>query len=84
MSILPADLVLGNANFRPEMVGYDPPCGTYIHIAGTDIIRDPKGDFYVLEDNARTPSGVSTRHCDEAVATWRTLRSSSRWNGSLG
>jgi uncharacterized circularly permuted ATP-grasp superfamily protein len=40
-------------------VGYDPPCGTYIHIAGTDIIRDPKGDFYVLEDNARTPSGVS-------------------------
>ena len=41
------------------MVGYDPPCGTYIHIAGTDIIRDPKGDFYVLEDNARTPSGVS-------------------------
>ncbi len=57
--ILPADLVMGNANFRPEMVGYDPPCGTYIHIAGTDIIRDPRGDFYVLEDNARTPSGVS-------------------------
>ena len=41
------------------MVGYDPPCGTYVHIAGTDIIRDPMGDFYVLEDNARTPSGVS-------------------------
>ncbi len=57
--ILPAELVLGNPNYRPEMVGYDPPCGTYIHIAGTDIIRDPKGDFYVLEDNARTPSGVS-------------------------
>jgi uncharacterized circularly permuted ATP-grasp superfamily protein len=57
--VLPADLVFGNANFRPEMVGYDPPCGTYIHIAGTDIIRDPKGDFFVLEDNARTPSGVS-------------------------
>jgi uncharacterized circularly permuted ATP-grasp superfamily protein len=57
--IVPADLVLGNANFRPEMAGYDPPCGTYVHISGTDIIRDPKGDFYVLEDNGRTPSGVS-------------------------
>ena len=57
--ILPADLVLGNSNYRPEMVGYDPPCGTYVHIAGTDIIRDQHGDFYVLEDNARTPSGVS-------------------------
>jgi uncharacterized circularly permuted ATP-grasp superfamily protein len=57
--IIPAELVLGNVNYRPEMVGYNPPCGTYIHIAGTDIIRDPKGDFFVLEDNARTPSGVS-------------------------
>ena len=57
--ILPPELVLGNSNFRPEMIGYDPPCSTYIHIAGTDIIRDPKGTFYVLEDNARTPSGVS-------------------------
>jgi uncharacterized circularly permuted ATP-grasp superfamily protein len=57
--IIPAELVLGNSNFRPEMVGYDPPCGTYVHIAGTDLVRDPKGDFYVLEDNGRTPSGVS-------------------------
>ncbi|MGA8771287.1 MAG: circularly permuted type 2 ATP-grasp protein, partial [Rhodomicrobium sp.] len=57
--VVPADLVLGNPNYRSEMIGYDPPCGTYVHIAGTDIIRDPKGDFYVLEDNARTPSGVS-------------------------
>jgi uncharacterized circularly permuted ATP-grasp superfamily protein len=56
---LPAELVLNNANFRPEMMGYDPPCGTYIHIAGTDIIRDGAGEFYVLEDNGRTPSGVS-------------------------
>ena len=57
--LVPAVLVLGNPNYRSEMIGYDPPCGTYVHIAGTDIIRDPKGDFYVLEDNARTPSGVS-------------------------
>ncbi|HWJ17385.1 MAG TPA: circularly permuted type 2 ATP-grasp protein [Geobacterales bacterium] len=57
--LVPSDLVLGNSNYQPEMVGYNPPCGTYIHIGGTDIIRDPAGDFFVLEDNARTPSGVS-------------------------
>jgi uncharacterized circularly permuted ATP-grasp superfamily protein len=57
--VIPADLVLGNPNFRPEMVGYDPPLGTYIHIGGSDIIRNPKGEFLILEDNGRTPSGVS-------------------------
>jgi uncharacterized circularly permuted ATP-grasp superfamily protein len=57
--VIPSDLVLGNSNYRPEMIGYDPPCGTYIHIGGTDIIRDPDGEFFVLEDNGRTPSGVS-------------------------
>lgn len=56
---LPQELVLGNANFRPEMNFYNPPAGTYIHIAGTDIIRDGSGAFHVLEDNGRTPSGVS-------------------------
>jgi uncharacterized circularly permuted ATP-grasp superfamily protein len=56
---LPADLVLGNANFRPEMADYDPPGGTYIHVSGTDIVRDATGRFLVLEDNSRTPSGVS-------------------------
>jgi uncharacterized circularly permuted ATP-grasp superfamily protein len=57
--IVPGELVLGNSNYRPEMKGYRPPHGTYIHISGTDIIRDPRGEFLVLEDNGRTPSGVS-------------------------
>ncbi|GAN55190.1 hypothetical protein Tasa_040_012 [Tanticharoenia sakaeratensis NBRC 103193] len=57
--IIPASLVLDNPNFRPEMRWFDPPCGTYVHICGTDIIRDQSGKFVVLEDNARTPSGVS-------------------------
>jgi len=56
---LPADLVLQNKNFRPEMTDYNPPGGTYIHVAGTDIVRDAGGRFFVLEDNGRTPSGVS-------------------------
>ncbi len=57
--VVPAALVLGNANYRPEMVGLDVPCRTYVHVCGTDIIRDEAGRFLVLEDNARTPSGVS-------------------------
>ena len=57
--VVPAHLVLGNANFRREMIGLDVPHGTYVHVCGTDIIRDQHGAFLVLEDNARTPSGVS-------------------------
>ncbi len=57
--MLPAELVFANSNFCPAMVDYDPPAGTYIHISGTDIIRDDHGRFLVLEDNSRTPSGVS-------------------------
>jgi uncharacterized circularly permuted ATP-grasp superfamily protein len=57
--VVPRELVLGNGNFRPEMAGLDPPCGTYIHINGTDIVRDRHGTFQVLEDNGRAPSGVS-------------------------
>lgn len=57
--VVPADLVLGNPNYRPEMEGFDPPRGTYVHISGTDIVRDGKGRLLVLEDNGRTPSGVS-------------------------
>lgn len=57
--VVPADLVLGNANYRPEMQGFPVPFNTYVHICGTDIVRDTDGTFRVLEDNARTPSGVS-------------------------
>ena len=57
--IVPADLILGNHNYRPLMRGIDVPHKTYINICGTDIVRDEKGAFLVLEDNARTPSGVS-------------------------
>ncbi len=57
--IVPRDLVVGNPNFRSEMIGLDVPLGTYVHVCGTDIVRDEHGQFLVLEDNARTPSGVS-------------------------
>ncbi len=57
--VIPAALVLGNPNYRPEMEGFPIRFGTYIHICGTDIVRDRHGGFCVLEDNARTPSGVS-------------------------
>ncbi|MBI3444525.1 MAG: circularly permuted type 2 ATP-grasp protein [Magnetospirillum sp.] len=57
--VIPADLVLGNANYHEFMRGLKVPCGTYSHVCGIDLIRDQAGEFRVLEDNARTPSGVS-------------------------
>jgi uncharacterized circularly permuted ATP-grasp superfamily protein len=57
--IVPADLILGNHNYRPLMQGVEVPHKAYINICGTDIVRDETGAFLVLEDNARTPSGVS-------------------------
>ncbi|OYV34605.1 MAG: hypothetical protein B7Z80_20790 [Rhodospirillales bacterium 20-64-7] len=57
--VIPAELVYGNSNYRPEMQDFPVPHGTYVHVCGIDIIRDEHGDFRVLEDNARTPSGVS-------------------------
>ncbi len=60
---IPAAQVLNNALFRKEMVGVDLPGRIYAHIAGIDIVRadngDNSGEYYVLEDNLRTPSGVS-------------------------
>jgi uncharacterized circularly permuted ATP-grasp superfamily protein len=57
--IVPEDLVFQNPAFRPEMNGQRVPHDIYVHIAGIDIVRVDAGTFYALEDNARTPSGVS-------------------------
>ncbi len=57
--VIPGELVYKNANYRPEMKDFPVPHGTYVHVCGIDIIRDEFGEFRVLEDNARTPSGVS-------------------------
>ena len=57
--IVPDELVFQNPVFRPEMNGQKVPHDIYVHIAGIDIIRLDADTFYVLEDNARTPSGVS-------------------------
>lgn len=56
---LPARLLKNNVAFLPEMVGFTPPGGVYTHIVGIDLVRTGEDDFMVLEDNARTPSGVS-------------------------
>jgi len=56
---IPAEQVHHNAQFRKEMVGVDVPGGVYAHIAGVDLVRHCDGQYYVLEDNLRTPSGVS-------------------------
>ena len=57
--IVPEDLILQNAEFQPMMMQVKPAGGIYVHIAGIDIVRVDAETFYVLEDNARTPSGVS-------------------------
>jgi uncharacterized circularly permuted ATP-grasp superfamily protein len=57
--IVPEDLVFQNPVFRPEMNGQKVPHDIYVHVAGIDIVRVDGDNFYVLEDNARTPSGVS-------------------------
>ncbi|MFD1951070.1 circularly permuted type 2 ATP-grasp protein [Sphingomonas arantia] len=57
--VVPAELVLANPQFRPLLTGARPPHGIYAHICGIDLVRTGPTDFFVLEDNARTPSGVS-------------------------
>ena len=57
--VIPAELIASSADVVEAMRGYSPPGGVRIHISGIDLVRDGAGDFRVLEDNVRTPSGVS-------------------------
>ena len=56
---IPAELVFSAKHFRREMMDVTPPRGVYAHIVGTDLVRDDAGGYFVLEDNLRSPSGVS-------------------------
>ena len=56
---IPERLIRDNDAYLPQMIGFNPPGGIYTHIVGVDLVRTGPNDFYVLEDNARTPSGVS-------------------------
>ena len=57
--VVPAEQIFLNAQYRPQMQGVDVAGNNYCHIAGVDIVRAGQGEFYVLEDNLRVPSGVS-------------------------
>ena len=57
--IVPTELISNNEAFLPQMIGVEPPGKVYTHIVGVDLVRTGPDEFFVLEDNARTPSGVS-------------------------
>jgi uncharacterized circularly permuted ATP-grasp superfamily protein len=57
--VIPTDLIAQNDAFLPQMMDFSPPGNVYTHIVGTDIVRTGEDEFFILEDNARTPSGVS-------------------------
>ena len=57
--VVPVEQIVGNSQYRPEMQGISVASDIYAHIAGVDIVRAGAGEFYVLEDNLRVPSGVS-------------------------
>ena len=57
--VVPRELVVNARHFRREFLGAKVPRDVYVHICGTDLVRDDKGDYYILEDNLRSPSGVS-------------------------
>lgn len=57
--VVPPDIVLANSQYCTAMAGFRPPHGVYAHICGIDLVRTGPDSFFVLEDNSRTPSGVS-------------------------
>lgn len=57
--IVPADLIFSSKNYLKEMMNLEPPGKVYTHISGTDLIKHTDGEYYILEDNLRCPSGVS-------------------------
>jgi uncharacterized circularly permuted ATP-grasp superfamily protein len=57
--VIPREVILSAASFRPQCQGLNPPRRVWCHITGTDLVRDRDGQYYVLEDNLRVPSGVS-------------------------
>ena len=57
--VIPGEVVKSSAHYRKEMIGFDVPKDIYVHVCGTDLIRDEGGNYLVLEDNARCPSGAS-------------------------
>jgi len=72
---IPEALVFQNESWRPEMQGMQPAAGAWTHVAGIDIVRVDADQFYVLEDNCRTPSGVSymlenAKRCCGYSPTW--------------
>ncbi|UAB82983.1 circularly permuted type 2 ATP-grasp protein [Zunongwangia sp. SCSIO 43204] len=65
--IVPLDLINSSANYLDQMQGLNPPGGIYNHISGTDLIKHSDGNYYVLEDNIRCPSGVSYVICNRTA-----------------
>src|SRR6266850_2022896 len=57
--VVPTHVIASSKGFRPQCIGLKPPRGVWCHITGTDLVRDTDGQYYVLEDNLRCPSGVS-------------------------
>ncbi|MBS9522897.1 circularly permuted type 2 ATP-grasp protein [Litoribacter ruber] len=57
--VVPKDLILGSKDYLEPCIGLTPPKGIWCHITGTDLVKDKDGQYYVLEDNLRCPSGVS-------------------------